>query len=164
MGEVSGRVAVLPGRASLRAWAWRGAVFALLVGLWVMHGLSGTSDAGCHGAPMPMAGAAQMPVPSGLFGPGPQARPAAGGVNARAEMASASMDQMRHGELCLSGQPPNPGGLLLALLALIACALAAIELRGRPTARSPGSPRRSRHAPPGLIGRRLLTVMCVART
>ena len=28
--------------------------FAVLVGLWVMHGTTGATDAGCHGAPMPL--------------------------------------------------------------------------------------------------------------
>ena len=79
-------------------------------------------------------------------------------------VASAA-EQMRHGELCQSGQPPTPGRDALTLLALLA-------LAGSPVAwdvaRDPFTLRLDRsagsRAPPGPFGTGLLAAVCVSRT
>lgn len=147
--------------ADARRWVGRFAVFLLLVGLWVMHGMSGMTDAGCHGAAMPLPmgsmaattpmNAAPTVMPGGEH---PEAAPAAPAIRA----------QMLHGDLCVSGQPPTFGLDLLALLALLA--LGVREARksscGRVCLRF--TRRTRRRAPPGLSGIRLLTAVCVSRT
>src|SRR5947209_6992535 len=97
-------------------------IVLVLAGLWLMHGMAGTTDAGCHGAAMliprgmPHVAAAPALVP-GAAAKGAVARAAASSIPA------GLAEQMQHGELCVSGQPPTPGQDLLALLALLALAL-----------------------------------------
>ena len=146
--------------ADARRWVGRSAVFLLLVGLWVMHGMSGMTDAGCHGATMP------LPMISTATTSPTSAAPAAtpGGVHpAVALVAPAAQTRMLHGDLCVSGQPPTFGLDLLALLALLALGAreppdgACDHLWIRFTRRV------RRRAPPGLSGIRLLTSVCVSR-
>jgi hypothetical protein len=138
-------------------------VFAVLVGLWVMHGMTGATDAGCHGAPMALpAFGATMTAPITHSAPAATRPDASDGGAPR--VATPTMDQMPHGELCLSGQPPNPGRdalALLALLVLIACGPTCG--RCEPPWLRLLSPAR-RRAPPGCTGTRLLTLVCVSRT
>jgi hypothetical protein len=138
-------------------------VSAVLVGLWVMHGMTGATDAGCHGAPMPLPAPGATMTASITQSASTATRPDASDGGAP-RVATPAMDQMRHGELCLSGQPPNPGRdvlALLGLLILIACGQTCSpgeSLRLRPL------PRARRRAPPGCAGTRLLTLVCVSRT
>lgn len=138
-------------------------VFAVLAGLWVMHGMSGATDAGCHGAPMPLPAAWQAMAAA----PMPQSAPAmaspGGAGSGVLRLAVAAMEQV-HGELCLSGQPPQPGRDALALLALLA--LTAVDEAGRAstTAGLRQAATARRRAPPGAAGARLLAMVCVSRT
>ena len=165
MKDATSRVAVSLRRAvGARWWVGRSVVFLLLVGLWVMHGMSGTTDAGCHGAAMPLPmGSTAATAATGPMSPVP-------GLARRGEQlaapraAPAAEEQMLHGDLCVSGQPPTFGLDLLALLAVLA--LAAREApdgaSGRLWLRF--TRRARRRAPPGCSGIRLLTVVCVSRT
>lgn len=137
----------------------------LLAGLWMMHGMSGSTDAGCHGTamPVPMKTASVSDVaaaPASMLHERPVTNPHA----ATPSLGTALAEQMRHGDLCVCGQPPTPGQDLLALLALLALATsdrADVRLL-RPVRHAvPGTRRR---APPGLFGIRLLTTVCVSRT
>ena len=142
-------------------------VLLLLVGLWMMHGMSGATDAGCHGAamPLPMTASAAMPnvaAAPALTSGASSAAPLRAATSS--SIGTGSAGQMRHGDLCVSGQPPTPGQDLLALLALLALAaygMSGLDL-GLSVTRAPH--RTQRQAPPGLFGIRLLTAVCVSRT
>jgi hypothetical protein len=156
-------LAVARGRAG-HVWRWpsRTLVFAVLAGLWVMHGMPGGADSGCHGAQMPFPVARQaMTVAPMALGTSATARPgdARSGV---LQLAALAMQQM-HGELCLSGQLPHPGRDALALLGLLAL-VAVGEAGGADTPfglRQAATARR--RAPPGAVGIRLLAMVCVSR-
>jgi hypothetical protein len=144
-------------------------VLLLLVGLWLMHGMSGTTAAGCNGAAMPllmvnadgMADAAA--APGGALTAG--ASVALGPRAATATSFSIDLsERMPHGELCVSGQPPTSGQDLLRLLTLLA--LAVYGTAGSRAAGPVGRAVRAARwrAPPGRSGIRLLLTMCVSRT
>lgn len=137
-------------------------VLLLLIGLWVMHGMSGTTDAGCHGAVMPALSASSDSMPR--VAAAPSAETAAASRTATTSIGMGWPGQMRHGELCVSGQPPTPGQDLLALLALLA--LAGYGVSGDCLRLSVGRvPRLARwQAPPSPFGIQLLTTVCVSRT
>jgi hypothetical protein len=128
----------------------------VLAGLWMMHGMNATTDAGCHG--MAMA----TPMAASMTGTAPKATaPSAAVRGASTRANSVESGATGSGELCLSGQPPAPGATLLALLAVAGCALL-----GATTVRPWAvwfTGRRWR-APPGAAGMDLLTVVCVSRT
>lgn len=141
-------------------------VLLLLVGLWVMRGMSGTSDAGCHGAVMPIPSAVSdgMPDVAAVAAVMPSAETAAGSNAVTTSIGIGLAGQMQHGELCVSGQPPTPGQDLLALLALLALASYGVSggCLGSPVGRVS---RRARWwAPPSPFGIQLLTTVCVSRT
>jgi hypothetical protein len=79
-------------------------------------------------------------------------------------VATPAMDQMPHGELCSSGQPPNPGRDALALLALLVLIARGPTYGPREPLRLRPLPPARRRAPPGCTGIRLLTLVCVSRT
>ena len=122
----------------------------VLLGLWMMHGVSATTNAGCHGVPM------LMPTTSTSM---TVAAPMSATTSVVRHTPAADA-QMGCAETCLSGQPPSSGDLMLGLLtAFILVAIVFgldLELR-RPR-------EMSRRGPPGPVGRRLLTEMCVSRT
>lgn len=133
----------------------------VLAGLWLMHGVSATTEAGCHGVPVLM---------TSMSAPAAHAGPAAAGL-ARTSAATVSQPgtagstHAGEGETCLSGQPPSSGDLLLGLLACLAafafaCGLAEFLPR-RP---SSTVDRLRRRGPPGPVGRALLTSVCISRT
>ena len=148
-------------------------VLLVLVGLWLMHGMFGTTEAGCQGGAMPVSMSVSVPVAAPGAVPDVAAAhafmpsvPAAAGSRAVAPSVGAGLaEAMRHGELCQSGQPPTPGRDMLVLLALLALAgpIAARDVAcepfGLPLARRAG-----KRAPPGLFGTGLLTAVCVSRT
>ena len=132
-------------------------VALVLAGLWFMHGISATTGAGCRGGAMPMiavmtsgAAASGAPLEARATGPGAQANPA-------------DISAGPSGDLCLSGQPDDPGAALIALLALLAVTG---YVRLAPAARLVPLARAARRwrAPPGRAGVALLTVVCVSRT
>jgi hypothetical protein len=139
-------------------------ISAVLVGLWVMHGMTGATDTGCHGAPMPLpapGATTTTPITHDNVSTATRHDASDGGAP---PVATLTMDQMRHGELCLSGQPPNPGRdalALLALLILIVCGPTCGPCE--PLWLRPVSPGR-RRAPPGPDATRLLTLVCLSRT
>lgn len=137
----------------------------VLAGLWLMHGVSATTNAGCHGVPVMMSMSASAV--------GPQAAAGASRVSAKAPESAPDLRPAGTaasvpdgpGETCLSGQPPSPGDLLLGLLA----AFVLVGLVACSTARSARPlvfawSRARRRGPPGTAGRALLTAVCVSRT
>jgi hypothetical protein len=134
-------------------------MFALLVGLWAMHGMSGATGAGCQGTVMSVTSAAPM---TGTVHRMAQPQPAK--VGQTGAVLTAAMDRMRHGELCLSAQPPPPGGALLALLAMLVLAACGVGHQTWISALGVALRRWRWRAPPGPGGMRLLTVVCVSRT
>ena len=135
----------------------------VLLGLWMMHGMSATMEAGCHGMPM------LMPVATSIAEAEPMAAADAGHSAMRPaadEAASVHLgsNQTGAGELCLSGQPPAPGALLLALLAALVLVgyVVLTALGRRPDLRRAGW--RWWRGPPRLAGIELLTAVCVSRT
>jgi hypothetical protein len=135
----------------------------VLLGLWVMHGMSATMSSGCHGmVPTSLAASmnASMSDSSSMSPMSPV--PAETGVTSASPAGSAESES---GELCLSGQPPTPGDwalALLAALALLGCVAPAL-LAGQPQLRLTADSRRWR-APPDPAGRELLTTVCISRT
>jgi hypothetical protein len=140
----------------------------VLLGLWLMHGVSATTTAGCHGVPVLMSMSAQVGDPGSVPGSAtvPMVKSAAAGSAGPAWSAGAASDRPGSGEMCLSGQPPSPGGFLLALLAALALAgfgfWCAAAYRPRPPSRAASLP--PRRGPPGPVGRALLTTVCISRT
>jgi hypothetical protein len=146
-------VEMAPGRRAARSVI----VVLVLAGLWLMHGISATSDAGCHDGAMPLVAAMS-------HGEDAVAVPAGAPATRRESVAGAAdpgMGMQQSGQLCLSGQPANPGAALIALLGLLAVARCLPV--GTPTW-SMASCARRRRAPPGLFGLRLLAAVCVSRT
>lgn len=146
--------------ARIRSMTLRLFVPVVLLGLWMMHGMSATMESGCHGMPLPMPMAASIaqaqpmtPVEAGSRAVRPAAHAAV--------WLPAGSNQTGAGELCLSGRPPAPGAWLLAALLLVGCAVFAAPAR-RPQARRAGWQRW--RGPPGLAGIALLTAVCVSRT
>jgi hypothetical protein len=143
----------------------------VLLGLWLMHGVSATTTAGCHGVPVLMSMSAQVGDPGSVPGTAtvPMVRSvksAAAGSAGTAWSAGAVSDRPGSNETCLSGQPPSPGGVLLALLAALALAgfgfSWAAAYGPRPPWRAASLP--PRRGPPGPVGRALLTTVCISRT
>ena len=131
----------------------------VLLGLWVMHGMSATMESGCHGM-VPTSLAASMSDSSSMS--------VMSAVPTEASVTSVSPSgtaESESGELCVSGQPPTPGDwalALLAALALLGCIAPAL-LVGQPRLRNAAGSRRWR-APPDPAGRELLTTVCISRT
>jgi len=132
----------------------------VLAGLWLMHGASADTGAGCHAGAMPLIAAM-----SG--GRGAMAAPAEASAGSRngASASPAGMNAGQLGELCLSAQPPDPGTALIGLIALMALtrrvlpgstALARVQAASLRT--------RRRRGPPGRWGVALLAAVCVSRT
>jgi len=133
----------------------------VLLGLWIMHGMSATMDSGCHGM-VPTSLAASMSDSSSMSMSPMSLVPAETGVTSAAPAGSAESES---GELCLSGQPPTPGDwalTLLAALALLGSIVPALLAEQPRLQRLAGS--RWWRGPPGPAGRELLTTVCVSRT
>lgn len=143
----------------------------VLAGLWLMHGVSATTEAGCHGVPVMMsmsasaAGSGSAMVADAVVGAkradtsAPDATP---GVRAA---GTGAFSHSSPGETCLSGQPPSPHDLLLGLLASFALLGLAFGMAARlaqPSMR--GWSRVRRRGPPGQAGRAVLTAVCISRT
>lgn len=142
----------------------------VLAGLWLMHGDSATTEAGCHGVPV------MMPMSASADSPGSQAaasaRPGAMRADTRGSGAAsgvraqgAASEHPGPCESCLSGQPPSPHDLsrgLLSPLALLGLAVGMGAQPAQPLMRFRGRARR--RGPPGPVGRTLLTTVCVSRT
>lgn len=171
-----------PARASRFTGSLRLLAILVLLGLWLMHGVSATTGAGCHGVPVMMTMSASDTGHGSTMAGDAAPRAGRGAVsrsgdvdtahvdNARADTARAeSADTMRSGsgETCLSGQPPSPRDLLISLLGCFALAILACGMAARPM-RAPSSRpacRDRRRGPPGHpVGRALLTTVCVSRT
>lgn len=153
-------------RTSTRTRARPCIVLLLLVGLWMMHGLSGATGAGCHGAAIPVPAAISDGMSDG--GAAPALMTSAPTAKSRSltspSMSAAVSVPMLHGDLCVSGQPPTPGQDLLALLALGALLLCGLPgMQPDPLADRDVRWARWR-APPAPFGIRLLTTVCVSRT
>jgi hypothetical protein len=135
----------------------------VLLGLWVMQGMSATMESGCHGM-VPTSLAASMNESmsdSSSMSPMSPALTETGVTSA----APAGSAESESGEPCVSGQPPTPGDwalALLAALALLGCIAPAL-LVGQPRLRNAAGACRWR-APPDPAGRELLATVCVSRT
>lgn len=163
--------AVTPSALRHRAGALRVLAVLVLAGLWLMHGVSATTEAGCHGVPIMMsmsasaAGSGSAMVADAVVGAtraDTSESDATPGV--RAEDAGAS-SHSSPGEMCLSGQPPSPRDLLLGLLtafALLGLAFGMAARLAQPSMR--GRSRLRRRGPPGQAGRAVLTMVCISRT
>src|SRR5437588_1029687 len=100
-----------------RAGALRVLAVLVLAGLWLMHGVSATTEAGCHGVPVMMS----MSAPATGFGSGTAVHALAGAKRMDASESGAVSDVRAEdtgasghcsaGETCLSGQPPSPHDL-----------------------------------------------------
>lgn len=150
--------------APLRKPALRFLVPLVLVGLWLMHGMSAITGAGCHGMLMPVAASATEARSMAGAGTASSMAQAIANTADAATITRSSSGQAGSSELCLSGAPPTPMEFLLALLAglaLLGCVVLAAVMW-------PRNPRRSRRrwgrGPPGPTGRELLTMVCVTRT
>jgi hypothetical protein len=140
---------------------WRVLTCAVLLGLWLMHGMYSSPVAGCHGAGLTLVSMTQPKM-------APAPAPAVSDGLVQAVAVGASMAPMGDGGLCLSGQVPTAGKDLNALIALLS--LIGLGLATAPTSGSlaPGLARRAQsrwRAPPGAAtGSELLLLECVART
>jgi hypothetical protein len=156
-----------PGRRSRTLCLLAGLVLA---GLWFMHGVSATTEAGCHGMPVLMTmgtsvtdsgsamGAADAEARTAMPGHDPGAATFAQPGNGKSMQAGSA-------ETCLSGQPPSPGDFLLALLASLAVLALVFGAVDQPLgAPSYALGRLRRRGPPGPVGRALLTTVCISRT
>lgn len=156
-------LAIVPPSTSTRRRLIRCLALLVFLGLWLMHGMSATTGAGCHGVPVMMPMSAAVSEPPSIPSPASVSATVHGGEKG-ARLARSAFEQSGSAELCLSGQPPSPGDLLIALLA--ALAVFGIALFAAPTLwparKAPGAWRR--RGPPGLVGRELLTAVCVSRT
>lgn len=154
-----------------RAGMLRMLAVIVLAGLWLMHGASATTEAGCHGVPVVMS-MDSSPVGSSSAAAGHDMagaiRMGTGDTGAAAVLRSAGTGASDHsgmGEACMSGQPPSPSELLLALLGLLALAGLVFGMPAqliRPLMR--GWSRSRRRGPPGPAGMALLITVCVSRT
>jgi hypothetical protein len=134
----------------------------VLLGLWLMHGISATSGAGCHGVPLMMPMSASVSDALSM----PTTMSASTIVRHSMDVTSVTRSasvQVGSGELCLSGQPPTPGHFLLALLAALAM-LGLVLLANLLQRLSGEACEVRRRGPPGSAGRKLLTTVCVSRT
>lgn len=141
----------------------------VLAGLWLMHGVSATTAAGCHGVPVVMTAGASVTDPGTGAAANVGAPTTQAGMRAADAAPSRTSGAGSHGhgpcENCLSGQPPAPGELLLALFAALALVGHCLGVTGRLLSLPPGCwGRARRRGPPGLVGRALLTTVCVSRT
>lgn len=128
----------------------------VLLGLWLMHGMSATTGAGCHGV------ALMMPMSASVGETQPIAAGAAAPLGTSASRPESQ--QQGSGELCLSGRPPSPGDFLLALLATLAVVALALFAHLVPRPAGKACCTWQRRGPPGPVGRQLLTAVCVSRT
>lgn len=140
-------------RGMARAWTRALAVFAVLAGLFLMHGLAPQgcpSGEGMAITATPTAGTMRADEFMG-------ASPASADRHLSAAMSPVQIMATGHGELCTATSPPQPStglALLLALAALITAAAAmgsstwTIQVRRRP---------------PSPTGSALLTTLCVSR-
>jgi hypothetical protein len=151
------RASACPGACRVAA---RILVPLVLLGLWMMHGMSATMESGCHGMGMPMPVAAAMADAH----PAVAAESSVAGRGGAVSVQSADTAMTGSGELCLSGQPPTPGAALLMLLALLALAGWAVVGASTGPRRLVRSTSLRWRAPPGTGGIDLLTVVCVSRT
>lgn len=141
----------------------------VLAGLWLMHGVSATTAAGCRGVPVMMT--SSMSAAGAGSGATGRARAHAAAFESGPRLATdshAGHPGSMHagcGETCLSGQPPSAGDLLLGLLtcfALLALVRAVSGHLPRASAGVLSRLRRRGRPPPG--GTVLLTTVCVSRT
>jgi hypothetical protein len=152
-----------------RAW-WRCvAVFTVLVGLFLMHGISPTVG-GCHGgaggmtAAMPAASAASLGAATSADRvasmPDEHSASITGAVFRSADGAVGSASAA---DSCIPLRPESPGTALLTLLALgLAHTLwLRVAEQASPTARQR---RRSRHRPQAGGSVPLLVHLCISRT
>jgi hypothetical protein len=156
-----------------RSGALRLLAVLVLSGLWLMHGVSATTEAGCHGVPVMMSMSASAAGSGSGSGSGSQTvahapavagRADTGESGVRAEGTGAS-GHGSPGETCLSGQPPSSHELLLGLLSFLT--LFGFSLGMAPPLTQPSRRDRSglrRRGPPGRSGRALLTTVCISRT
>lgn len=143
-----------------RGWMWHVLACAVLLGLWVMHGMYASPVTGCHGAGLTLVSMTQPET-------APAPAPAASDRLVQAAVG-VGMAPMGDGDLCLSGQVPTAGkdlNALIALLSLIGLGLVMAPVSERFVPGMPGRAQSRWRAPPGAAtGSELLLMECVART
>jgi hypothetical protein len=152
----------LPSSARLSRPAVRLLIPIVLLGLWMMHGMSATMESGCHGMVPTSLAASMSDSPAMSAMSAVKSTPVRAGMTTASPAGSVELDA---GELCLSGQPPAPGDwalALLAALALVGCIAFALAAGQPGVQRTAGS--RWWRGPPDPAGRELLTTVCVSRT
>lgn len=153
-----GRVQKLA-RGRARGWAWRALACAVLLGLWVMHGMFSDPATGCHGGGMTLVSAPRSVTP-----PAPHA---VADQRAQAAVTDTGTSAMGDGDLCLSARVPTPGHDLRTLITLLFLGGLGVLMRWAPGHIAPGLFRRTERrwrAPPGATGWETLLMVCVART
>jgi hypothetical protein len=136
------------------------ALYAVLLGLFLMHGAPASAAEGCHGA---MSAAASMP--ENHHTAEMTSTPPAAGVSATSSTAllsgapHASTSAM-DGTMCVSTPARDRVPLPMSGLVAVVAVLAAGFLGSRPLALG----RTGRRGPPPLGGRNLLLQVCIART
>lgn len=132
-------------------------LFAVLAGLFLMHGLSTPS---MHGMPMPMPMPMQMSVstPVSVSSPMDSAMPAPTTMATAISSTAPKTDHMEAGETCVPLRPEGMSALFLALF-LIVITLWRPRLPHSPRLIHPHWP----HGPPR-TGARILRTLSISRT
>ncbi len=139
----------VPARAIVRVLT----LFAVLVGLFLMHGLPAQA---CSGGTGMSATVMTQTAPGG-----PDGQALVGTAHALTTVGSAALPAAPgHGAVCLFVSPPRGIDALLALL-LLAAAVALVRIVRPPLGAVGG---RRRHRAPPRAGMELLTRLCVSRT
>lgn len=159
---------VMPSSTARRSRALQVLALVVLGGLWLMHGVSATTEAGCHGVPVLMSRAGPAVDPGSPAAAGMTSRGSEAGREASAMVSSFAVEDEPAdaccGENCLSGQPPSPSHFLLILLASLALAPGLYAVARPPGCPLAGPGESRRRGPPGTVGRTLLLTVCVSRT
>lgn len=161
IGRASGRFGRVENlaRGRARGWAWHALACAVLLGLWVMHGMFSAPAAGCHGGGMTLISANRSMPPS--------APRATTELPVQALATGAGTATTGDGDLCLSARVPTPGNDLSTLIALLFSGGLGVLTLWAPGRAAPCllrcTPTRWR-APPGAGGWEMLLMVCVART